>query len=55
MKEKVFSEDGKLEEERVYKNNLIDGEEVYYYENGKVAEKGQYVAGKRNGLSVDYY
>ena len=44
----------KLKSVSHFKNNEQVGEYVAYYEDGSLREKGQYVAGKKNGKFYFY-
>jgi antitoxin component YwqK of YwqJK toxin-antitoxin module len=48
------TEEGFIEEETNYKNDIKDGPYKSYYEN-KLVEEGNYVNDKRNGISTCYY
>lgn len=38
-----------------YKNSLLEGEYTWYYANGKLDSKCNFVAGKREGTTVSFY
>lgn len=40
--------------EEMYKNNLLDGERIVYYEGGAVAQRMSYTQGKENGVETHY-
>jgi len=50
-----YHQDGKsIMTEEFYKNDLLDGERVVYFENGTVAQRINYVQGKENGLETHF-
>jgi len=40
--------------EEMYKNNLLDGERIVYFENGKIAQRMSYTQGNENGIETHY-
>lgn len=49
-----YREDGTLSREKVYKNDLIEGEEIVYYVSGAKNFVNQYVGGKKHGEWLQY-
>jgi antitoxin component YwqK of YwqJK toxin-antitoxin module len=50
-----YHKDGKrIMTEEVYKNNLLEGDRVVYFENGAIAQRMTYVEGKENGTETHY-
>jgi len=47
--------DGTLALQATMKNNMLEGEAVYYYASGQIKEKGQYQAGLRLGKWTYFY
>lgn len=52
---KSFYEDGKIEREATYKNNVYNGKINFYYENGNLQESDNYVNGVQDGESRIYF
>jgi TonB family protein len=52
---KTYYPDGKIEAEVVYEKNIRQGEAVFYWENGSVKEKRNYVNDKVFGTITSYY
>ena len=40
--------------EEMYKNNVLEGERIVYFESGAVAQRITYVSGKENGTETHY-
>ncbi len=49
---KFFEPEGRLICQAEYKDNLLDGEDICFYKNGKIEEKSFWVKGKQFGLSI---
>jgi antitoxin component YwqK of YwqJK toxin-antitoxin module len=47
--------DNKIELTATYKNDLLNGEETYYYKNGKKKKKTHYVKGMKHGKVTSWY
>jgi antitoxin component YwqK of YwqJK toxin-antitoxin module len=52
---KLYSEAGKLKKQTTYANNIEDGEETFWFDNGNVEKKGAYAEGRLNGKYTWYY
>ena len=48
-------ENGQLEYDAFYENNLQIGEWITYYENGQIESKGEYEEGEKTGEWITYY
>ncbi|MGE0930851.1 toxin-antitoxin system YwqK family antitoxin [Peijinzhouia sedimentorum] len=38
-----------------YKNGKLEGEVIYYSSDGNISSKGYFIAGKLNGIWIDFY
>lgn len=52
---KSFYDDGKIEREATYKDNVYNGKINFYYENGNLQESDLYVNGVQDGESRIYF
>lgn len=51
----LYSKDNSLYGREIVKRGKPDGPFIYYYENGKVKERGLYLSGLRVGYAFQYY
>ncbi len=51
---RMYYPNGELEYVANFKNNLLDGDFMIYFEDGKLKEKGSFLMGKRNGVDTGY-
>ena len=50
----INTQTGRIKLVKHYKNGLVDGEIIYYWDNGKIRLKGQYEAMDRVGTWIHY-
>lgn len=51
----ITYKDNKIVKIENFKNDELNGEEIYYHENGQIISKGNYVNDKPDGEHISYY
>jgi antitoxin component YwqK of YwqJK toxin-antitoxin module len=49
------NEDSSKSKEEHFKNDLLNGEEIFFYPNGKIQSKGNYINDEPDGEHLSYY